>query len=143
MEVVHKSFQQYFHNVSLKFLQLRAHYSFNVTTSSLLTFLFVRNGDIEIQKLLLFKGCFSADFAKHCFLAVFVRFLYLFFICLRAKKFSLDGHLLYFFLILDLVIIALLSSFVIKRVWFLLTCFCFSGAWLSKVDHVCFLSHHI
>ena len=61
-----------------------------------------------------FHRWFSADFAKYCFLAVFVTFVHLFFICLRAKKFSLDGHLLYLFLIQDLVIIALLSSFVIK-----------------------------
>ena len=61
-----------------------------------------------------FHRWFSADFAKYCFLAVFVIFVHLFFICLRAKKFSLDGHLLYLFLIQDLVIIALPSSFVIK-----------------------------
>ena len=80
------------------------------------------------------KRLVFSRFCKICFLAVFVRFVRLFFICLRAKKFSLDGHLLYLFLILDLVIIALLSSFVINRAWFSLTCFCFSRAWLSKVD---------
>ena len=48
-----------------------------------------------------FHRWFSADFAKYCFLAVFVTFVHLFFICLRAKKFSLDGHLLYLFLIQD------------------------------------------
>ena len=101
-------------------------FSFNVITSSFLTFLFVRNGDIEFQKFLLVKGWFSADFAKYCFLAVFVRFVHLFFICLRAKKFSLDGHLMYLFFILDLVIIVLLRSLVIKGARFPLTCFCFS-----------------
>ena len=104
------------------------------SSSSFLTFLFVRNGDIEFQKLSSVKGWSSVDFAKYCFLAVFVRFVHLFFICLRAKKVSLDGHLLCLFLILDLVIIALPSSFVIRGVWFPLTCFIFSGAWLFKVD---------
>ena len=66
---------------------------FLIITSSFLTFLFVRNGDIEFQKLLLVQGWFSADFVKYCFLAVFVRFVYLFF-----------------------------------------PYFCFSGAWLCKVD---------
>ena len=93
------------------------HFSFNVTTSSFLAFLFVRNGDIESQKLLLVKGCFSADFGKHCLLAVFFRFVHLLFICFRAKKFYMDGHLLYLLLILDLVITALLSSFVMKGAW--------------------------
>ena len=74
-------------------------FSFNLITSSFLTFLFVRNGDIEFQKLLLVKGWFSVDFAKYCFLAVFVRLVHLFFVCLRAKKFSLVGHLLCLFLI--------------------------------------------
>ena len=64
-------------------------------------------------------------------------------ICLRAKKFSLDGRLLYLFLILDLVIIALLNSFVIKEGWLPLTCFCFSGAWLSKVDRKMFKSSYL
>ena len=87
----------------------------NVIKSSFLTFLFVGNGDIEFQKILLVKGRFSADLAKYYFLATFARFVHLFFICLRAKKFSLDDHLLYLFLILDLVTIALLSSFVMKE----------------------------
>ena len=111
----------------------------NVITISFLTFVFVRSGDIQFQKLLLVEGWFSVDFAKYYFLGIFFRFVQRFFICLRAKNFSLDGHLLYLFLILDLVIIALLSSFVIKGAWFPLTCFCFSRAWLSKVDRKMFV----
>ena len=114
-------------------------FSFNVITSSFLTFLFAKNGDINFQKLLFVKGWFSADFGKYCFLAVFVTFVHLFFICVRAKTFSLDDYLLHLFLILYLVIIALLSSFVIEGVWFPLTCFCFSGAWLSRVDQKMFI----
>ena len=85
------------------------------------------------------KVGFQQILQKYCFSAAFVRFVYLFFICLRAKKFSLDVHLFYLFLILGLVIIAFLSSFDIKGALFPLTCFCFSGAWLSKVDRKIFV----
>ena len=113
---------------------IRRPFFFNVIISSFLTFLFVRNGDIEFQKFLLVKGWFSVYFAKYCFIAIFIRFVHLFFICLWPTKFCLDGHLFYLFLIPDLVIIALLSSFVIKGAWFSLTCFYFSRSYLSKAD---------
>ena len=101
--------------MSLNFLKIQAHlFPFNVITSSFLIFLFVRNGGIEFQKVLLVKDWFSVDFAKYCFIADLVRFVHLLFVCLRPTKFSLDGHLLHLLLILDLVRIALLSSFVIK-----------------------------
>ena len=43
---------------------LSRHFSFNVVTSSFLTFLFVRNGDIEFQKLLLVKRLVFSRFCK-------------------------------------------------------------------------------
>ena len=102
-------------SVSLNFLKIQARlFCFNVITSLFLIFLFVRNGGIEFQKVLLVKYWFSVDFAKYCFIAVLVRFVHLLFVCLGHTKFSLDGHLLHLLLILDLVRIALLSSFVIK-----------------------------
>ena len=106
------------------------------------TFFLYCNNIIISYSFICKKRCYwipSGDFATFCFLAVFVRFVHFFFVCLRAKRFSLDDHLLYLFLIVDFVIIALLSSFVIKGAWFPLTCFCFSGAWLSNVDRKMFV----
>ena len=116
VEVVHESFIQCEFKVSENSSSsfIRRPFSFNVIRSSFLTFLFVRNGDIEFQKFLLVKGWFSVYFAKYYFIAVFITFVHLFFICLWPTKLCLDGHLLHLFLILDLVIIALPSSFVIK-----------------------------
>ena len=72
------------------------------------------DSDAWLVYLFLLFSLQEIHISKYCFSDVFVRFVHLFFICLRAKKFSLDGHLLYLFLILHFVITALLSSFVIK-----------------------------
>ena len=113
-----------------------------VITSSFLIFLFVRNGGIEFQKLLLVNDWFSVDFAKYCFIAAFVRFVHLFFVYVRPTRFTLDGHLLHLHLILDLVIIALLSSFVIKGARFPRISFCFSEYSCLKLTKKCLLSYH-
>ena len=81
-------------NVSLNFLQIRL-FSFNVILSLFLIFLFVRNGGIEFQKILLVNDWFSVDFEKYCFTSAFVRLALFFFVCVRPTKFSLDGHLLH------------------------------------------------
>ena len=77
--------------------------------------LLVRKDLTVFQYALLLTKPFPVTLWKYAFLTDLVDLLQNFFASFKAKKFSLDGHFCYLFLILDLFIISLLSSFVMKE----------------------------
>ena len=86
------------------------------------------------QNCLLVARSFEETDLKYCFLAFLVRFLQRLLAFFSSKKFFLEGHFKYLFLILDLSIIALFSCLVIKGALFPRTIFCFKGACLSSTS---------
>ena len=106
-------------------------FSSKIITSELIIPLFVSAGFITFQNSLLFRVPFSVAFLKYSDFARSVRMSHSRLASLYATKFSLDFHLLYLVLNLDLFMIAVLSSFVTKGLLLPLIFLDFKGACLS------------
>ena len=94
--------------------------------------LFVKKG-LTVRQIFLFVIIpFFVACLKKCLFTFLVKELHLFLIFLCEIKIFLDGQLKYLFFVLDLFIIALLRSLVMKGARFPLICFCFSGGVVIK-----------
>ena len=128
--------------------------SLNSSTSSCLLHIrlpsfYISMKSLEIQPLIVKKDLtvcqsfllaiipsFVASLKKYIF-AFLVKELHLFLVLLYEVKFFLDVQFKFLLFTLDLFIIALLRSVVIKvmkEAWFCLTCFCFSGVWWLNIS---------
>ena len=97
--------------------------------------LFVIKGlNIFQNVFLVAKFLFLAMYSKYVFLVFPVSVLHLFFPVSKARKFSRQGHLRYLFLSLDLFMITLPNSLLMKGAWLPLTCFDFKWVCLCGIS---------